>query len=131
MLCSSCPPWLDHCNYVWGSVQVIKLLVTIFFNLLLFHPSLLHIISSVPCSQILSVCVVNVLRYLQSVLLMLRFYTADEKMKDSELNGSKHYLNLQRCISSREVKSYIFCNEMPCSLIVSRQIRHSDKYGCG
>jgi hypothetical protein len=43
-------PWLDHSNYTWWRVQVMKLAV--FSNLLSPHPSSAQILSSAPCSSL-------------------------------------------------------------------------------
>jgi hypothetical protein len=59
---SSCPaqliPLLDHSNYTWRRVQIMKLLIMQFFS---NHPSLhfcsVRILSSAPCSQTLLVYV--------------------------------------------------------------------------
>jgi hypothetical protein len=34
MPCPSHPPWLDHCNYTWGRIQVMKLLIMKFYSTL-------------------------------------------------------------------------------------------------
>jgi hypothetical protein len=45
-------PRLDHSNYTWRRVRVMKLLIMqFFFNLLSLHPFLIQIFSSAPCSQ--------------------------------------------------------------------------------
>jgi hypothetical protein len=58
MPCPSHPPWLDHSNYVWQRVQVMKLLIMQFPQFLLWHHLSSDIIfSSAPCSQTPSVSV--------------------------------------------------------------------------
>jgi hypothetical protein len=55
--CPSNPHWLDHSNYTWWRIQVMKLLI------IKFSPTSCHLIplrskySSAPCSQTPSVCV--------------------------------------------------------------------------
>jgi hypothetical protein len=49
-------PWLDHSNYVWQGVQVMKLL-SLQCNLPSLHLSSVQLVSSAPCSQTPSVCV--------------------------------------------------------------------------
>jgi hypothetical protein len=54
--CPSHPHWLDHSNYMWRWVQVMKILIIPNIStLLLFHPSWDQIFSSAPCSQTPSV----------------------------------------------------------------------------
>jgi hypothetical protein len=53
------PPWLDHSNYVWRGLHIMKLLIMQFFfqspiTSSLFSPDIL---TSAPCSQTPSVCV--------------------------------------------------------------------------
>jgi hypothetical protein len=48
--CPSHPAWLDHSNYMWRTVQVMKLLIMQFPPTSL-HPSCVQIFSSAPCSQ--------------------------------------------------------------------------------
>jgi hypothetical protein len=45
-------PWFYDPNNIWWRVQIIKLLYHVIFTILLsFHPSLVHIFNSTPCSQ--------------------------------------------------------------------------------
>jgi hypothetical protein len=57
MSCPSDPPWLDHSNYVWRGVQIMKLLIMQFFLQPPITSSLCdtNIFSSAPCSQTPSV----------------------------------------------------------------------------
>jgi hypothetical protein len=54
MPCPSHPPWLDHSNYTWRRVQVMKLEAppyAVFSNLLSHHLSSVQIFFSAPCSR--------------------------------------------------------------------------------
>jgi hypothetical protein len=55
--CQSHPPWLDHSNYTWRRVQVIKLPLWSFLQPPTLHPSSVNIFSSAPYPQTPSVCV--------------------------------------------------------------------------
>jgi hypothetical protein len=54
---SSHSPWLDHSNYVWRGVQVMKLLIMEFYPISYHHISSDQIFSSAPGSQTPSVYV--------------------------------------------------------------------------
>jgi hypothetical protein len=107
MPCPSHPPSLDHSNYIWRRIQVMKLLVMQFSSKCYhFIPLWSKYSPQAPFfSNSLSLCFSLLVREQVSRpykttdkiivlhIIIFMFQTADEKKKGSGLTGSKHYLN--------------------------------------